>query len=257
MSDTLIVQSSTANLRATASTAQAPLAPLPAGHPVQATGPQAGTWQPVRTMVRGETLRGFVSAALLRAPISPEVDRLVRLAGQEYEEFAFGRRHETHPDSRRRIAMYWAPLGESHDAQAVPWSAAFISFVVREAALARSFKFSGRHTTYLSDSKRARLAQDDSRAWWTQRLEEAPLRVGDMVAGYRTGGDCGQAVRTYDSLPGDFCAHCDIVVGVGPGRALAIGGNVGNTVKVTEIALDEAGCVQPLAKRFAILSRRF
>lgn len=245
-----------ANFRATAGTSQAPLGRMPVGHLVIATGPVQNGWQPGTTTLDGHALTGFVSASLLRDPINPEVDRLIEAVGVEYKEFDFGTRNEEHPASRTRIGQYWRSFQATAEPFSTAWSAAFISFVVRRAGLALSFRFAGRHTTYLSDSKRARTANDATRAYWAMRLNERRIEIGDMVAAYRTGPGCGTAVRTYDSLPGDFCAHCDLVVGISGGKAFTIGGNVSNTVKVTEVPLVN-GFAQAGSKRIAVMARRF
>lgn len=254
----LRIDSSEAKLRATPNTSQAPLARLPVGHPVVALDEPRGNWRPCRTRADNHDLEGFINVSLLRPEISAEVDRLVELAGVEYKRFLFGTRHESHPDSRARIRDYWLSFSSTaHDAVSVPWSAAFISFVVKNTNLLKSFAFAESHTTYMSDSKRAKLAGDSTRAYWAVRLNERQLQVGDLIGAYRTGGDCGSAVRTYDSLPGDFCSHCDLVVAIRSGKAITIGGNVSNTVKVTELPLTATGQATPGSKRIAIMARNF
>lgn len=253
----LRINSDEANLRVTPNTSQAPLARLPAGHLVEETGDAEGNWRPCRTILDGHALEGFVHISLLRPEINPEVDRLVELAGVEYRSFLFGTRHETHPDSVRRIGDYWRALPSAVQPVSVAWSAVFISFVVRNAHLEKSFRFAEAHTTYMSDSKRAKLANDVTRAYWAVRLDERILQIGDLVGMYRTGPGCGSAVRTYDSLPGSFCSHCDLVVALRDGKALTIGGNVSNTVKVTEVPLTEGGHAAEGKKRIAIMARNF
>lgn len=253
----LRINSDEANFRVTPNTSKAPLARLPAGHLVIATSAEAGNWQPCRTTIDGDTLDGFVHNSLLRPEINPEVDRLIEFAGIEFKKFLFGTRHETHPDSRKRIADYWKALPHAVEPVSVAWSAVFISFIVRQATLAKSFKFAQRHTTYMSDSKNAKLAGDASRAYWAVKLSERKLQIGDMVGAYRTGPGCGSAVKTYNSLPGDFCSHCDVVVSIRGNEALTIGGNVGNTVKVTKVPLTATGRVEEGKKRITVMARNF
>jgi hypothetical protein len=254
----LRIDSSEANLRVTPNTSQAPMARLPVGHLVVALDEPQGNWRPCRTRVDNLDLQGFINISLLRPEINPEVDRLVEIAGAEYKRFLFGTRHESHPDSRRRIRDYWLSFGHaSEDAVDVPWSAAFISFVVKNASLTKSFAFAESHTTYMSDSKLAKLAGNTSRAYWAVRLNERRLQVGDLVGAYRTGGSCGSAVKTYDSLPGDFCSHCDLVVAIREDKAITLGGNVSNTVKAKEIPLTPTGRAEAGGKRIAIMARNF
>lgn len=254
----LRINSADANLRATPNTSQAPMARLPAGHLVVALDDAQGTWRPCRARVDSHDLEGFIHISLLRPEINPEVDRLVEIAGAEYKRFLFGTRHEAHPDSRARIRDYWLSFGHApEDAVNVAWSAAFISFVVKNASLSKSFAFAERHTTYLSDSKLAKQAGNASRAYWAVRLNERRLQVGDLVGAYRTGSGCGSAVKTYDSLPGDFCSHCDMVVAIRDEKAITLGGNVSNTVKAKEIPLTPTGQATAGGKRIAIMARNF
>lgn len=258
MTNVLRVGSLQANFRAGPGLDQRILATLPVGHAVTAGGAATQGWQPCSTDFDGQPLQGFVSADLLRAPIGPEVDRLVEIAGAEFRDFDFGDRKETDPESLARIKTYWQSFGTyAPPGDKEPWSAAFISFVVKRAALAKSFKFSGRHTTYLSDSKRGALANDASFAYWAVPLETAPVRIGDLVGAYRTGNACGYAVRTYDSLPGDFCSHCDVVVAIRNGVAHLLGGNVAQSVSPKSIQLTSDGRVPEGQKRIALMARNF
>lgn len=256
----LRVNTPEANLRVTPNTSKAPLAELPAGHLVTSTGALTGTsgvWQPCSTFVDGHHLDGFVHASLLRPPINAEVDRLIEAAGKEYKDFLFGKRNENHPDSKPRIDAYWRAVPLTPHPVSVAWSAIFISFIVREASLSKSFKFSQRHTTYFSDSKMAFLNNDVSRAYWAVRLNDRALEVGDLVGYNRTGGDCGSAAHSYDDLPGDFCSHSDVVVAIRNGVAFTIGGNVSQTVKVKEVPLTAVGKVAAGKQRILVMKRNF
>ncbi|MET0624562.1 MAG: DUF2272 domain-containing protein [Pyrinomonadaceae bacterium] len=253
----LRIHAAVANLRPVPNTTLAPLAQLPAGHPVEPTGDAEGGWRPCRATVDGFALEGFISVGLLREEINPMVDRLIELVGREFKFFKFGEQFENHPLSRERIKTYWLSFQDHAEPVSVAWSAAFISSCMKKADLSLSFKFSGRHTTYLSDSKRAKLSNDSSRAYWAVKLGERVVKVGDLVGAFRTGGACGTATKTYDSLPGDFCSHVDVVVAVRADKALAIGGNVGNTVTFKEIPLTPAGRVKAGNKRITTMARNF
>lgn len=254
----LRIHGSYANLRATPNTQQSPLAKLPAGHLVESVGAAIGAWVPIQTVHKAFGLSGFVHDPLVRQETNSAVDRLIEIVGEEYERFLFGTLHESHPTAKARVRDYWLSFGSyAPDATVEPWSAAFISHAVKKANLPKTFKFAGRHTTYLSDCKRAFLNQTASKAYWAVPLKDRVLQIGDMVGAYRTGGSCGSAVRTYDSLPGDFCSHVDIVVSIVGRTATAIGGNVGDTVKVTEIPLNANGTVATGGKRITTMARKY
>jgi hypothetical protein len=254
---TLRIHAAVANLRPTPNTNLVPLTQLPAGHPVEPLGAQQGAFRPCRTTVDGFSLDGFIHASLLRDEINPMVDRLIETVGREFKFFKFGEQSEQHPLSQERIKSFWHSFQADAPPVSEPWSAAFISFCMKKADLNLSFKFSGRHTTYLSDSKIAKVNNDASRAYWAFKLSERVVMVGDLVSAFRTGGSCGNATRTYNSLPGDFCAHSDVVVAIHGDTALAIGGNVGNSVMFKEIALTPNGRVKAGNKRITTMGRNF
>lgn len=254
---TLRIHAAVANLRPVPNTNLAPLTQLPAGHPVEPLGALQGDFRPCRAIIDGFSLDGFVHKTLLRDEINPMVDRLIETVGREFKFFKFGEQFEQHPLSQERIKSYWHSFQATAPPVSEPWSAAFISFCVKKANLELSFKFAGRHTTYLSDSKTAKVNADSSRAYWAFKLSEKVVQVGDLVGAFRTGGTCGTATKTYDSLPGDFCAHCDVVVAIHGDRALAIGGNVGNTVTFKEIPLTPNGRVKAGNKRITTMGRNF
>jgi hypothetical protein len=256
----LRVNNPEANLRVTPDTSKAPLTALPAGHFVTTTGELTGTsrvWQPCSTFVDGHDLEGYVHTSLLRLPINAEVDRLIEAAGKEYKDFSWGKRNENHPTSKLRIRAYWQSVPLTPQPVSEPWSAVFISFIIRQASLTKSFKFSQRHTTYFSDSKTAFLDGDSSRAYWAVRLNDRVLEVGDLVGYCRTGSNCGTVSYSYGDLPGDFCSHSDVVVAIRNGIALTIGGNVSQTVKVKEVPLTAAGKIAVGNQRILVMKRNF
>jgi hypothetical protein len=64
-------------------------------------------------------------------------------------------------------------------------------------------------------------------------------------------------VRTYDDLPGDFCAHSDVVIAIRNGVAFTIGGNVSQTVKVKEVPLTADGKVAAGNQHIVVMKRNF
>jgi len=253
----LRIHAAVANLRRAPNTDLSPLTQLPAGHPVEPTGALQGDFRPCRTTIDGFSLDGFVHKSLLREEINPMVDRLIEAAGREFKFFKFGEQSEVHPLSQERIKSYWHSFQDEAPHVSEPWSAAFISFCMKKADLNLSFKFAGRHTIYLSDSKRAKVNNDASRAYWAVRLSERVVTVGDLVGAQRMGRGCTKVVKTYDSLPGDFCSHVDVVVAVHPDKAIAIGGNLGNSVKFNEIPLTSTGRVKAGSGRITTMERKF
>jgi hypothetical protein len=107
----------------------------------------------------------------------------------------------------------------------VPWSAAFISFMVNQAGAGNQFRYSAQHSIYLYRTINDRITQRP-RPFWAYRPSELTIAPGDILGMNRgTGGPIDYDWAAYHS---DYASHCDIVVRVGSnGKVHTIGGNVG------------------------------
>jgi hypothetical protein len=123
---------------------------------------------------------------------------------------------------------------------AFPWSAAFVSFIMQQSGAGNAFKYSGRHATYIVDSvKNKNSANYPFRGF---RINEIKPEVGDLICAPR-GKDKD---LTYDKIvqKADFSSHCDIVVARNSNSSIeVIGGNVGDTVAKTIVALNGDGYI--------------
>jgi len=126
-----------------------------------------------------------------------------------------------------------------------PWSAAFISFLYRQAGFSRlRFVFSDTHADYVSAVRDGLLPDFE--------LLPAPFvpRRGDLLCSAR-GPSRGLSpaqihlIEPQWSGPGFTRMHCDLVVETDPQRRVAtlIGGNVAQAVSLREIDLDADGRV--------------
>ena len=108
-----------------------------------------------------------------------------------------------------------------------PWSAVFVSYVMRRAGAGAAFHYAAAHQAYIGAAKRNRLANVVTNPFWAFRATEVAPRVGDIVCAARAGSGA-----TYDNIDGPQvrATHGDIVVAVRPGRIRVIGGNVSQTV---------------------------
>jgi hypothetical protein len=129
-----------------------------------------------------------------------------------------------------------------------PWSAAFISFIMQESGAGNTFKRSGRHATYIVDSvKNKDTANYPFRGY---RINERRPEIGDLICAPRGKENTN---LTYDMIvrTGDFKSHCDIVVAINTNSTIeVIGGNVGDTVAKTIVALNRDGYVDEADKSF-------
>ncbi|MGY1607689.1 MULTISPECIES: DUF2272 domain-containing protein [unclassified Geodermatophilus] len=120
-----------------------------------------------------------------------------------------------------------AQLARAAHQQGNPWSAVFVSYVMRTAGAGGHFAYSRAHQTYIRAARRNRLDRNAGNPFWAYRVTEIAPQVGDLVCAERSNSGA-----TYDNI-GDAtirATHCDIVTAVRPGRVCTIGGNVSQTV---------------------------
>jgi len=119
-----------------------------------------------------------------------------------------------------------------------PWSAAFISWLARQAGLADDeFAFSAAHVDYAAGAWRAAVDEAAGRptryALRACDLAATPPRVGDLMCQTRAGAaaldrfdDVGQALQAHAAGGGALPMHCDVVVQVDTQGFDTVGGNV-------------------------------
>lgn len=196
-------------------------------------------------------MRYFLLTLLLTSLCTAQTpyDKALEIAAQEWVRFGeqtvdsdgtmvkIGGREAEDP-YYLRVGDYWKEgvnvdlTGKDTD---VPWSAAFISWVMKEAGMGDRFSYSDWHATYIRNSILARRRNDKSFAYWGYRLSERAPRVGDLV-GYRR-----QDGITYDYQPVVYSSHTDLVVEVRPNEIDVIGGNVKDSVTKKTLKTDSEG----------------
>jgi hypothetical protein len=170
------------------------------------------------------------------------------LFGRQTYDLQGHRTHTGHQEGEdpwyKRIGDYWkngvndSTLDGRDD---VPWSAAFISWVMHSAGAGNRFNYSPQHSVYISRAIRDLKRNEESAGYWCYRLHAMRPSPGDIVCWGR------QAGIDYDNQHGgDYKGHCDIIVSVGNGAIEIIGGNVGNSVTRRPLALDADGFIKPL-----------
>ena len=205
----------------------------------------------------------FLQATLVWA--EPHTDRMLQLARQEWEFFGsqtIGKdgkvSHAGHTEAEegywQRVGVYWRNgvflpwTGKDTDEA---WSAAFISYVMREAGLGNTFQYSDWHAHYINQAIDGRAADDKDLAFWGYRLSERAPQVGDLVC-YRRQDDVNFTCR-----PETYKSHCDLVVAVRPGEIDVIGGNVQDSVTLKTLATNSQGkLIDKNQQWFAVLANR-
>lgn len=159
----------------------------------------------------------------------------------------------------RKVASYWSGSGLPGSCAGAspacrnfvvdtPWSAAFVSWVMRRAGVP-GFNASARHLDYVRTAW-TRPARDPYRM--TSPLDTAPA-VGDLLCYVRVQARLLGHRGLVDRLDGDIGLpmHCDIVVAVEDGMAWLVGGNVQQAVTLRMLRLDVDGRFADLPMRAA------
>jgi hypothetical protein len=224
-------------------------------------------WRQVRIAGR----EGYVAARYLRPPQNDQVEALLRTVRDQWLRFEKGRGSEKNDPYCQYVGEMWRAIGLDYDGRSVdedgkdvPWSAAFISFMVRNSGPRyAAFLFSQRHSEFVHDAIQARLLNRLDRPFWGYRLTERKPALGDIIARNRAGNNF-----SYDHAErhADYISHSDVVVEIREQSIRVIGGNVGNTVSVSstnasgdnsqEYELDSNGFLKPGQKGIAVLKNR-
>ncbi|NGO08416.1 DUF2272 domain-containing protein [Streptomyces sp. HC44] len=200
--------------------------------------------------------------------------RIAQFAEQERTRWGNGTRVETEPAMTATLQDYYSTgvrspvtasdLQSSSWQAGHPWSAVFISWVMRQAGVGNAFTYSTAHRVYVSAAKRNAETGNTANPFWAYPVEKIVPEVGDLVCADRDGGGgCGGV--TYATIDNGtaWSTHCDVVTAVDrTGRKLtAVGGNVSQSVKAKTITIDAQGFVVPQqsgqsCRYFAILKVR-
>jgi hypothetical protein len=143
----------------------------------------------------------------------------------------------------QRVGDYWRALGGPHQNltgkdRGVPWSAAFISWVIREAGAGTQFPYSAGHATYINQA--IRDAGNANAPLAGHKLNAYAPQPGDLIGYWR-----GQKPITVDNARqvGWYQSHTDIVVAVDNGVLHSIGGNVMHSVTRRAVKINSQGLV--------------
>jgi hypothetical protein len=129
----------------------------------------------------------------------------------------------------------FAPNQDGH----YPWSAAFISYIMRIAGAEERFPYAAAHSVYINAAKLQADAGGGTLVVTAERPERYAVQAGDLIC---LGRGLSRSL-SYDELPttGSFPGHCDFVVAADPGQLTVIGGNVDDTVTEKHIPTTAAG----------------
>lgn len=188
----------------------------------------------LRSNVPDETWR-YYAAALGFDGMAPKdvslvpLDSVVELARGEaslWEDF-----DESSPRGESRLRDYWAATGQPFPGTETPWSAAFVSWVVRHSNLpSRALVPSGGHIYYAREAYRNRGTVGRYGAFRPDELEA--IEPGDIIVSKRPGA---AEELTFSDIEAPTAApfvpaHGDVVVEANGKNLRVVGGNVQNAV---------------------------
>ena len=209
-------------------------------------------WSKVKAKIQtGEVKEGYVATRYLRESVSDGKENLMYNGIKEWQRFDYGQAKEFMDPYYKYVGEMWQSIQMDLDGRDrdVPWSAAFISFVVRNAGPGYAgFTFAAAHARYIHDAIHQRITGTQS-PFWGYRLQEEKPQLGDMVCAWRE-------VRTdFDHAKNHryFKSHCDIIIEIKQANVKAIGGNVSNSVAIKNYQLDGNGFLRPTRNVFALL----
>jgi hypothetical protein len=167
--------------------------------------------------------------------------RIVAIATREWERWGRGELTEREPAAVALQREYYRigvkqnvtadQLQNKFWQKAHPWSAVFISYVMRTAGAGDAFPYHPLHTFYVCEAQRAR-ARGDRGKFWTYRTNEATPEVGDLVCRDRPPEDDSPcAETTYDTVcEKGKISHCEVVIAIDrtKNQMRVIGGNNAN-----------------------------
>jgi len=123
-----------------------------------------------------------------------------------------------------------------------PWSAAFISFVLRATGVdAEEFPPAAAHWEYVDALIRQGDAWGGRATFVAHELEAYAPVPGDLICADRSRRPLRSLAQRRAEMGTSRPMHCDIVAEALPGEVVAIGGNVAQAVTAVRYATDAAG----------------
>jgi len=167
------------------------------------------------------------------------------------EHNVYGHKHECNNSAMSaRVGDYWANLGLPYDGcdRGVPWSAAFVSMMMRDAGADAQFRYSSAHRVYIHDA----FAGGRGLYGSVVDANTATARAGDLICSGRSYvGDWDYAdFKNWFNAGGinnqSIPTHCDIVVSASGGQVTVVGGNVNQQVTKKTVSTSTYAIILPV-----------
>lgn len=164
-------------------------------------------------------------------------DRILKAAQYEWDLWNLPTvKKESSSSMESTLRKYWEEgAGSKFPGYSTPWSAVFISYLMKKAGAGKDFPYSASHHTYIVQSIKNKLL--GTGVFQGYKMNEAKPEIGDLLAFPRQSG------VTYDTTK-YYSSHTDLVIAHNGDHLITIGGNLSNTVKKTKVDLDANGYVK-------------
>lgn len=169
--------------------------------------------------------------------------KLASIALQQHTKFQFT--NEADPALCSQIKNWTQSIGfEFTSCTAVPWSAVFISWCVKQAgATAAEFKFAMAHSVFVK--KAIENANNGTGVFQAFDITKAMPSVGDIIQHNRGGNNFNFA---FASANASYQSHSVIVIEIGQdnlgGFAFCVGGNESDSVRRSVVRLNAQGFIK-------------
>jgi hypothetical protein len=155
----------------------------------------------------------------------------------------------------KRVAEYWRVLDPDSKRTgfdcADPWSAAFVSWVmIRSGVDPEQFTRSAAHRDYLRTI--VAHADDPDFKFRPRSPQDYAPKPGDIIC---RGRGSTRDIADFHALPADAALHCDIVLSNEGGKLESVGGNVRQSVSLSEREVDATGKLGP--PWFVVIENRY
>lgn len=213
-------------------------------------------WLRCSAEIGGSPRDGFVSESFVRDPLTPNREALLAQVHREWMRFERGLGKEHKDPFFRYVGEMWQAVDRNLDGKNrdVPWSAAGISFVVRNAGPAYGkFRFSAAHSRFVHHAINKRIEGDTSVPFWGYRLHETRPELGDIIC--RDRGPGPDVDYDFARVEDSFSSHSDVVVRIDSDRnkLLAIGFNLSHSCRIEEYDLAPGDFADDTKRVYAIL----
>ena len=177
--------------------------------------------------------------------------KLAYLARKEFEKWE--NKDELDPEMSDTLVKYWQSAGmiwitknniSEYDNEWA-WSAAVISYLAQQVE--PEFPKSTAHADYTVEARERR--KEGQLNYIAFNPDEVKPKIGDIIVKKRAGGYMGDLDGLYSTAK----SHGDIVTDSKGDRLILTGGNLSNTMKETELKLNQNGYIKNQSDIIAII----